>query len=157
VLTRSRLCPEDPSLDLSHSGDQFLRAYYYQEPQVYNAMNCPSAIAKALQLKGDVSASGPCVTDTIYEPSCSFGILQAGEIKVLLGVVKAPVPASSVSQLSVTVSDSGNQLLSVYYITNGKVYNAHQDPAIATAGSTNWSICDMNFRESFSCPGVPSK
>jgi hypothetical protein len=67
---------------------------------------------------------------------------------------QGPLPAVS---LSVTVSDSGNQLLSVYYITNGKVYNAHQDPAIATAGSTNWSICDMNFRESFSCPGVPSK
>ena len=59
-------------------------------------------------------------------------------------------PAGSVSQLSVTVSDSGDQLLDVYYINNGKVYNAHQDAAIATAGATNWTIDDMNFRESLS-------
>jgi hypothetical protein len=63
-------------------------------------------------------------------------------------------PSGSVSQLSVTVSDSGGQLLSVYYINSGKVYNAHQDTAIATAGTTNWSIDDMNFRESLSCSSV---
>jgi hypothetical protein len=61
-------------------------------------------------------------------------------------------PSGSVSQLSVTVADSGDQLLSIYYISNGKVYNAHQDAALATAGSTNWSIYDMNFRESLPCP-----
>lgn len=56
-------------------------------------------------------------------------------------------PSGSISQLSVTVSDSGDRLLNVYYINNGKVFNACENPDIATAGSTNWSIHDMNFRK----------
>jgi hypothetical protein len=63
-------------------------------------------------------------------------------------------PSGSVSQLSATVADSGNQLMSMYYITNGRVYNAHQDATLASVGSTNWSIYDMNFREFLSCPIV---
>lgn len=63
-------------------------------------------------------------------------------------------PSGTVSQLSVTVSDIGDRLLSVYYINNGRVYNAHQDAAIATAGAINWTIDDMNFRESLSYSSI---
>jgi hypothetical protein len=57
-------------------------------------------------------------------------------------------PSGSISQLSVTVSDSGDHLLNVYYINNGKVFNARENPNVVTAGSTNWSILDTRFRKS---------
>lgn len=84
------------------------------------------------------------------DPQDTIALHIKTELQYDVDSAQGAFPSGSLSQLAVTSSDSGQQLLSVYYINNGKVYNAYQNPDVATAGSTNWTILDTNFRKSSS-------
>ncbi|KDQ65006.1 hypothetical protein JAAARDRAFT_245756 [Jaapia argillacea MUCL 33604] len=57
----------------------------------------------------------------------------------------SPFPSGSLSAIALTSSVARERPLNIYYINDGAVFNAYQDPNLATTGSPPWSIEDMLF------------
>ena len=57
-------------------------------------------------------------------------------------------PTGSLSAIAITISQNSNRLLNVYYINQGKVFNAYQNDTTASTGSPVWLVSDTHFRES---------
>ena len=61
--------------------------------------------------------------------------------------VQQPAPPSGpLSAIALTVSQKFNRLPNVYYINQGKVFNAYQNDTIVTTGSPIWTVVDTHFR-----------
>lgn len=80
-------------------------------------------------------------------PQDNISVHVKTELQYDMDAQESPFPSGSLSALAVTSSSLDEQRLSIYYVNNGSVFNAYQDPTLETTGSPPWSVEDMHFRK----------
>ena len=76
----------------------------------------------------------------------SFSVHIKSELQYDFDAQESAFPSGSISAIAVTTSARAEPLLNVYYINNESVFNAFQDPTLATTGSPPWDVTNMYFR-----------
>ena len=69
------------------------------------------------------------------------------ELQYDVDVQQPAFPSGSLSAIAITIAQNNNRLLNVYYINQGKIFNAYQNDTIATTGSPVWTVADTHFRK----------
>lgn len=68
------------------------------------------------------------------------------ELQYDVDVQQPAFPSGSLSAIALTISQNSNRLLNVYYINQGKVFNAYQNDTVVSTGSPVWAVSDTHFR-----------
>jgi hypothetical protein len=80
------------------------------------------------------------------DPQDTITVHVKTELQYDVDAQQSAFPLGSLSALAITTSSRGDLRSNVYYINSGSVFNAYQDPTLATTGSPPWSVENMHFR-----------